>query len=71
MFGAYDASLGTILLNDGALGWKNLEASRSGFLVEKDARYIRPLRTAAGKGYIIGNNNDSLTYFSMQPLPLP
>jgi hypothetical protein len=66
LFGAYDASVGAILLGDGALNWKSLASARSGFVTDKDARYIRSLRAAKGRTYIIGNNNDSLDYYSLE-----
>ena len=63
LFGRYDASIGTILLGDGKLHWKNLEARTSGFVVEGDAKYIRFIKTAKGKIYVIANNNSSLDCF--------
>jgi len=65
LFGRYDASIGTILLGDGKMHWKNLEANKSGFLVEGDARYIRSVKTAEGKIVIVTNNNDSLNIFKV------
>ncbi len=63
LFGRYDASIGTILLGDGKLHWKNLEARTSGFVVEGDAKYIRSIKTARGKVYVIANNNAPLDCF--------
>jgi len=65
LFGRYDASIGTILLGDGNLHWKNLEAKTSGFLAEGDAKYIRSIETGNGKLFIITNNNAELDCFQL------
>jgi enediyne biosynthesis protein E4 len=65
LFGRYDASIGTLLLGDGKMNWTNLEATSSGFVVEGDAKYIRSIRTANGKMYVITNNNAALDCFSL------
>ena len=65
LYGRYDASLGTLLLGDGKLHWKNLEANKSGFIADGDAKYIRSIRTANGKVFIIANNNNTLDGFRL------
>jgi hypothetical protein len=60
LFGRYDASLGTILLGDGKLNWKELSPQESGFVVDGDARNIKSLRTAGGVGYVVTVNHDSI-----------
>ena len=63
LFGRYNASLGTILLGDGDLNWKELPPARSGFVVDGDARYIESLKSHEGSVYVITNNNDSIQFF--------
>ncbi len=65
LFGRYDASIGTILLGDGKLHWKNLEARTSGFIVDGDAKYIRSIKTTNGDVFIVTNNNASIDYFHL------
>jgi hypothetical protein len=60
LFGRYDASVGTILLGDGKLNWKELPPDQSGFVVDGDARYIESLRTPRGIGYVVTINHDSI-----------
>lgn len=64
LFGRYNASIGTILLGDGNLNWKELPARKSGFIVDGDARYIESLRMKQGLVYVITNNNDSIQFFA-------
>ena len=64
LFGRYDASIGTILLGDGKLNWKELAPPTSGFVVDSDARYIESLRTAQGSLFVITNNDDSIQFFA-------
>jgi hypothetical protein len=65
LFGRYDASLGTILLGDGKLNWKEVPPHTSGFVVDRDARYIESLRTPEGSVFVITNNNDSIQFFAL------
>ena len=63
MFGAYDASVGSILLGDGNLNWKSLSPSESNFISSKDAKMIKSARTEKGQLLIISNNNEDLQVF--------
>ncbi len=67
LFGRYDASLGVVLLGDGALNWKSLEPIRSGFVADGNAKFIKSLNTVnSGKAFVVINNNDSLLYYSLR-----
>jgi len=63
MFGAYDASVGTVLLGDGKLNWKSLAPPETNFIADKDAKMIKSGRLKRGQFIIIGNNNDDLQVF--------
>lgn len=63
LFGRYDASIGTVLLGYGKLKWKSEEPSQGRMVADGDAKYIRSLRTAFGKTYMVVNNNDSIDFF--------
>jgi len=63
LFGHYDASIGTILLGDGILNWKNYEPDANKFIADHDARYIRLLRTHQKPILIITNNNGPLELY--------
>lgn len=69
LFGRYNASLGTILLGDGAFHWEELPPKSSGFVVDADARYIESLRTAAGPVYVITSNRDAIRFFAPPASP--
>lgn len=64
LFGRYNASLGTILLGDGAFRWRELPPKLSGFVVDSDARYIECLRTGTGPVYVITSNRDTIRFFA-------
>ncbi|HYG20772.1 MAG TPA: VCBS repeat-containing protein [Ohtaekwangia sp.] len=69
LFGRFNASLGTILLGDGAFGWRSPEPVHSGFLVDGNAKYITSLDIPGRKkAFVITNNNDSLDYYVIEPL---
>jgi enediyne biosynthesis protein E4 len=63
LFGRYDASIGTVLLGDGKLGWQIHQSNRGRFISNKDAKFIRSLHTRKGKSFLITNNNDSIDYY--------
>ncbi|HET9486589.1 MAG TPA: hypothetical protein VFO54_04105 [Chryseosolibacter sp.] len=63
LFGRHDASLGTVLLGDGKLNWRELPPSESGFVVDGDARYIESLAAKGGSVYVITNHDDSIQFF--------
>jgi hypothetical protein len=50
-------------LGDGKWHWKNVEARTSGFVVEGDAKYLRSIKTASGRMYVVANNNSLLDCF--------
>ncbi|MEZ0485481.1 VCBS repeat-containing protein [Fibrella aquatica] len=59
--GWYDAGIGTCLLGNGAGQLAALPVSKSGFLVDKDAKALAELRLASGRPlYIATQNQDSL-----------
>lgn len=75
LFGRYNASLGTILLGDGAFHWQEFAPRSSGFVVDSDARYLESLHTAKGPVYVITSNRDSIRFFAppargVSPLPV-
>jgi hypothetical protein len=64
LFGRFDASLGMVLLGDGAFNWTALPHSASGFLADGNVRYIELLRSASGrKTLLVSNNNGPLQFF--------
>lgn len=64
LFGRFDASLGTVLLGDGAFNWTPLPHYESGFLADGNARYIELLRSGGeGKILLVSNNNGPLQFF--------
>ncbi len=63
LFGRYDASVGTILLGDGKLNWKNVTPSESKFIADGDAKFIKLINVSSGKACMVTNNNDSIDFF--------
>lgn len=63
LFGRYNASVGAILLGDGALNFRELPPHQSGFVVDGDARFIRALKTREGFVYAVTSYNDSIRFF--------
>jgi hypothetical protein len=68
LFGRYDASLGTILLGNGNLTWKEWPPNKSGLVIDGDARHILTLETSGGQVIVIGNNDDWLTFYARRVL---
>jgi hypothetical protein len=65
LFGRYNASVGTVLLGDGQLGWTSVSPSQCKFIADGDARHIEMIHTSSGKIYMIVNNNDKTQFFSL------
>jgi hypothetical protein len=65
MFGRYDASVGTILINEGNLHWSELNPAESNFIADRNAKYIRKIGNGTSPQYLVINNNDS-SYFYQQ-----
>jgi enediyne biosynthesis protein E4 len=63
--GWYTASTGTLLLGDGAGGFRPVESRESGFFVDGDAKGIAELGLEDGRSLVlVTQNNDSLKAFS-------
>ncbi len=63
LFGRYDASIGTILLNNGKVNWKEFNPMQSNFIVDENAKYIRMLDEKKVKKFIVINNSDSIRLY--------
>lgn len=63
LFGRYDASVGTILFNNGKSGWKIAAHEASGFTADGDVRRATTYRSPSGKRYMVLRNNDSLSVY--------
>ena len=62
--GRQDAGNGTLLLNDGTGQWRAVPNRTSGFWAKLEARKMRMIRLANGKGAVlVANNNDVLQLF--------
>ena len=60
----YDAGYGSLLLGDGNNNFKFSPPVSSGIYIQKDSRYISPIKTANKDIiYLITNNNNSLSLF--------
>jgi hypothetical protein len=63
-FGAYDSSLGLVLLGDGKGGFSAMAPRDSGFLVKGEGRDLEVLRGSDGKPiYLVSRNNDQVLAF--------
>lgn len=63
LYGRYDASIGTILLGDGKLNWKEWLPQQSGFVADQDVRSVKQIKTRTGTMLIVANNNHSMQFF--------
>jgi hypothetical protein len=64
LFGRFDASLGLVMLGDGAFNWAPLSHQESGFLADGNVRYVELLRSPGGrKTLLVSNNNGPLQFF--------
>jgi enediyne biosynthesis protein E4 len=63
LFGRYDASVGTVLLNDGKGGWINAPHSATKFTAGGDIRHATSYNSLLGKRYMLLLNNDSVATF--------
>jgi hypothetical protein len=66
LFGRYDASLGTLLLGNSKLQWKNDSPSAPRIPAGGNAKYIRMLRTHHGKAFVVANNNSAIDFFNLK-----
>jgi hypothetical protein len=57
LFGAYDASVGTVLLGTKDFQWRELPPTKSGFVADGDCRSIHSIRMNNGTGILIFNND--------------
>lgn len=69
LFGRYNASVGTVLLGNGQLGFRELPPGESGFVVDGDARFVRALQTRQDRVYAVTNYGDSIQFFSLTRPP--
>jgi hypothetical protein len=58
LFGRYDASIGTVLLGDGKLGWQEFQNRKSNFVADKNAKEVLMLRGKNPDKLIVVINND-------------
>lgn len=67
LFGRYDASIGTVLLGDGKLNWKEKQNRHCNFIVDKQAREILTLKASnSRKTFVIINNDGPVQTFVLQ-----
>jgi hypothetical protein len=66
LFGRYDASIGTVLLGDGKLNWKELQNRYCNFVADQNAKKILMISgRGSGKQIVIINNDGPLQTFSV------
>jgi hypothetical protein len=66
LFGRYDASIGTVLIGDGRLNWRELENRYSNFVADKNAKKVLMINDKwKGKRIIVVNNDGPLQTFSI------
>lgn len=58
-FSRLDAGYGNVLLGDGNLGFEWQPYTQSGFTVREEVKYIRELKDASGKTYVLVAANES------------
>jgi hypothetical protein len=63
LFGAFDASVGCVMLGNGKLEWKTLSPEETGFIANKDAKMIKAARSNLGQMIIISNNNSNMDLY--------
>jgi hypothetical protein len=62
----YDAGFGTVLLGDGKNNFKSLSPMETGFFVPYDSRDVKQLKRKNNNLFIITNNNDKPSVFSLK-----
>jgi len=71
LFGYYDASYGTVLLNDGHQHFHSLNPLQAGFVVPGDARSLTALRLSNGNRLLLaGQHGEALLSFRQGRKPL-
>jgi hypothetical protein len=63
--GPYDASVGLLLLGDGACNFKSMDANESGFFVTGEIRSILKVNQQNGFNYLVSRNNNSIVGFKI------
>ncbi|MEP6736128.1 MAG: VCBS repeat-containing protein [Chryseolinea sp.] len=66
LYGRYDASIGTMFMNDGGHRWKELDARETSFVIDGDSRYVRKAKTKEGHLIIVTINNGSVQTYKPQ-----
>ena len=69
VFGFYDASFGTVLINDGDFNFRSIEPSESNFIADGDMKAMAQLQLADGtRSYAISENGGPLSLFSSKEI---
>jgi hypothetical protein len=58
-FSRLDAGYGNVLLGDGQMGFEWQPYAESGFVIREEVKYLRELRDASGKTYLLAAPNES------------
>lgn len=67
LFGRYDASIGTVLMGDGKLGWKEFENRNSNFVADKNAKEVLMLQgNNTDRLFVIINNDGPVQTYKLQ-----
>jgi hypothetical protein len=70
VYGYYDASFGSVLLNQGDLSWKFVQNNQINLIADGDKKALSKLRIGDRTGYILSENNGYLQALSLNhPLP--
>ncbi len=65
-FSRLDASYGNLLLGDGKLGYEWLNYDESGFKIKEEVKYLKPLKDAQGRRYLVAAiNNEKPKIFAI------
>jgi hypothetical protein len=65
--GRYDASSGTLLLNDGKKSFTTINALESGFIADGEVRDIKTIKSLNGRKLVaVARNNGPISMFTMQ-----
>ena len=65
--GRYDASFGSVLINNGQGNWQQSLPVKNGFLLRGEVRDIKKLKTKNGYIYAVARNNAGIQFFRRKP----
>lgn len=65
LFGHYDASLGTLLLGNGASEWEVVDNAAANLLLDGDVRQVRLLRAGTRQILLVARNNGAISTYAI------